>query len=215
MIIQIVDLCFSYNKSKKILENVTYIFESGKAYILSGANGSGKTTLTRLIMGLLKPNMGSVSIDNEPLINPSKLRLADKIGYLFQNTDMQLFANTVYEELAFPYQITGAYNNDIENKIDITLKEFGLDGLYDRFPLLLSGGEKQRLALATIFIRDVQFLILDEPSSSIDQEGKIFLAELINRFVEQGGGVIVISHDEELKDMINNPVHISLNEGRL
>jgi ATPase subunit of ABC transporter with duplicated ATPase domains len=78
--------------------------------------------------------------------------------------------------------------------------------------LLLSGGEKQRLALAVIFLRDVEFLILDEPSNAIDNEGKRFAAKLVNDFVSSGGGVLIITHDDDLRAMLDNAVSISLEE---
>lgn len=204
MRIELKKVCFGYNKTPLIID-FDYVFEGGRCYLLKGRNGSGKTTLTKLVLGLMSPKSGDIVINNQ---NTKKMRVADiskEIGYLFQNAELQLFAPTVWEELSFPYEINKIFDEKVKDKIENTLTQFGLSDLKSSFPLLLSGGEKQRLALATIFIRDIKFLILDEPSSSIDYEGKQYLAELIRDFIEQGGGVLVISHDEEFAAMLHNP----------
>lgn len=214
MRIKIDSINFGYKKDETVLNNISYSFNSGNIYILKGANGSGKTTLSMLLLGLIKPRSGEIRIDNFSIKKMRPAMIASKIGYLFQNTDMQLFANSVYEELAFPYII----NNSLEqntNHIKKVLEDFNLTALKDSFPLLLSGGEKQRLALATIFIRNVDFLILDEPSASIDGEGKQYLARKIKDFAASGGGVILITHDKTLMAMMDNPINLTLEGGKI
>lgn len=213
MKIELKKVNFGYNKNPLIVD-FEYVFEDKKCYLLKGKNGSGKTTLTKLILGLLAPKSGEIVINNQ---NIKKMRVADiskDIGYLFQNAELQLFAPTVWEELSFPYEINKTFNEKIKEKIENTLAQFGLSDLKNSFPLLLSGGEKQRLALATIFVRDIKFLILDEPSSSIDFDGKQYLASLIRQFVEEGGGVLVISHDEEFTAMLDAPEILSMGDAQ-
>lgn len=212
MRIELKKVCFGYKTP--LITDFDCVFEGNKCYLLKGKNGSGKTTLTKLILGLLSPKSGEIVIDKE---NIKKKRVADiskDIGYLFQNAELQLFAPTVWEELSFPYEINKTFDEKIKLKIENTLAEFGLSDLKNSFPLLLSGGEKQRLALATIFIRDIKFLILDEPSSSIDNDGKQYLSGLIRRFIEQGGGVLVISHDEEFVRLLPNHEILTLGEAQ-
>lgn len=215
MTIEIKDVSFGYKKENNILNNVNYTFNGGKSYVIQGRNGAGKTTLTMLLTGLLPYKNGSITLDG---VEVNKLRtalIADKIGYLFQNTDMQLFANTVWEELAFPYILNETLTEERKNDIEKTLEQFGLGEYKNSFPMTLSGGEKQRLALATVFIRNVDFLILDEPSTSVDIEGKKFLVGVINKFVEEGGGVIIITHDNGLIKDIREPICLTLTEGKL
>jgi energy-coupling factor transport system ATP-binding protein len=212
MKIELRNICFSYNKKTPLIDSFDYVFKGGKCYLLRGKNGSGKTTLSKLILGLLTPKSGDIVINNEITRKKSVAEISKDIGYLFQNAELQLFAPTVWEELSFPYELNNALDEKAKEKIDKTLEQFGLSHLKTAFPLLLSGGEKQRLALATIFIRDIKFLILDEPSSSIDKEGKLFLAELIRHFIQQGGGVLVISHDEEVSAMLPDAEIILLGE---
>lgn len=213
MKIELKGVTFSYIKGKPVIKDLSYSFSGGNIYVLTGANGSGKTTLSKIICGLLRPQKGGVFFDGLDASGMSVAGIAQKTGYLFQNTDMQLFGNTVSEELSFPYiikNITG-----YQEAVDSALKRFGLWELRESFPLLLSGGEKQRLALATVFIREIEFLILDEPSSSIDAGGKAYLSETVNDFANNGGGALIITHDEELIGLLNNPVILKLEGGSL
>ncbi|MFW5780607.1 MAG: energy-coupling factor ABC transporter ATP-binding protein [Bacillota bacterium] len=195
MNIEFRNVSFHYKKPYDIIRDFSHKFESGKISFIRGKNGSGKTTLSKLICGILRAQKGEILIDNQNIKTKRTAQIADDIGYLFQKADMQLFATTVWEELSFVYEIDKKLSLENKRKINEILKEFKLDKLKDSFPLTLSGGEKQRLALATIFIRDVKFLILDEPFSAIDREGETFLAGLITNFVKKGGGAIVISHE--------------------
>ncbi|HQC55004.1 MAG TPA: ABC transporter ATP-binding protein [Clostridia bacterium] len=216
MQIKLENLSFKYNKkSPFVLSNITYTFETGKLYALKGPNGAGKTTLGKLILGLLHPTSGDIYFDD---INAKKIsagKRADSIGYLFQNPDLQLFAPTVIEELTFPFELKKELTDEKRAEINLLLKDFNLSGFEDRYPLSMSLGEKQRLALATIMSRNVDFLILDEPTSSIDSEGILFITTFINGFVNKGGGAIIISHDEEFLSSLNNVTNLHLHGGVL
>ena len=158
MQIKLENLSFKYNKkSPLVLSDVTYTFETGNSYALKGQNGAGKTTLGKLILGLLHQNSGDIYFDD---INAKKISAgirADTIGYLFQNPDLQLFAPTVIEELTFPFELKKELTAEKQAEIQKLLKDFNLSGFEDRFPLSMSLGEKQRLALATIMSRNVDF----------------------------------------------------------
>lgn len=213
MKIELQNLKFGYDK-KVVLDNVSYTFESGKSYFLSGDNGSGKTTLSKLILGLLTPELGSVTVDGVKVTKKLCGKISKSIGYLFQNPDMQFFATTVLEEIRFPFELLKEMNGEAEEKIARIMETLKLNKISDRFPLTLSSGEKQRLALATLLSRDVKFIILDEPSASVDSEGKAFLIDFINGFVKSGGGAIVISHDEDL-GKIEGLISLRLEGGKL
>ncbi len=215
MNIEVSNLHFSYKKDSVVLDNASYTFRGGNAYILSGKNGAGKTTLSMLMTGLLKAKRGAIRFDGLDISRMNAAQIASRIGYLFQNTDMQLFGNTVFEELAFPYILTNSFDGVIEQKILGILERFNLISLKDSFPLLLSGGEKQRLALSTVLIRKTDFLILDEPTTSLDKEGKAFLIEVINSYMRDGGGVIVITHDDELRGLLCPLTTLVLDKGAL
>lgn len=215
MRIEIDSVSFGYNKFKKVLDDVSVSLESGKIYVLTGQNGSGKTTLSKLICGLFAPQSGYISIDGLPVIKKYAGAISKKIGYLFQNPDMQFFAPTVEDELTFPFELSGELTDSVREKIKETLKALKLEEFKDRFPLTLSAGEKQRLALATVAVREAGFLILDEPTASADAEGKKFIAGYVNGFVAKGFGALVISHDEEAVELLENPVILRLEGGKI
>ncbi|MFA6866365.1 MAG: ABC transporter ATP-binding protein [Clostridia bacterium] len=216
MKIDIKNLSYGYSKKKElVLKDITRTFVSGNIYILGGKNGSGKTTLSKLIMGLIKPKKNQIFIDDVDITKLDSGQISKKIGYLFQIVDLQLFAPTVIEELVFPYQLTNTFDDKAKVRIKKTLEKLELVGMEKRFPLTMSGGEKQRLALATILLRDIKFMILDEPTASIDNEGKEFVANLIREFTDNGGGVIVISHDKEFIEKLGENTTKLLLEGAL
>ncbi len=192
-------LRFSYKKKLPlVLDEISAVFETKKGYFFIGENGSGKTTFGKLLLGLLKPLSGEILFNGENVARISAGERAARIGYLFQNPELQLFAPTVIEELTFPYKIAGTLSEAKIAELKALLKLFCLEGMENRFPLTMSVGEKQRLALATIMSRNVEFLILDEPTSAIDAEGKGFIVDFIRNFIAAGGGALIITHDEEL-----------------
>lgn len=213
MKIEVNNLSFSYKKkSAPVLDGASVVLEEGNIYALLGPNGSGKTTFANLILGLLKPSGGSITIDGKDAGKISAAQRAKSIGYLFQNPDMQLFAPTVMEELTFPFEIEGALTNEKKEALKKTLKDFGLEGMEERFPLTMSGGEKQRLALATVMSRSVKFLILDEPTSAIDMGGREFISDFVNGFA---GGALIITHDKEFLESLKNPKILTLKGGKI
>jgi len=214
--IEIRNISFKYNKkSPMVLEDTSYIFEGGNIYFLEGKNGAGKTTLGKIIMGLLEPNSGSLLFDEEDAAKIKPADRAKKIGYIFQNPALQIFAPTVYDELAFPYEIMGLMDESIREKIEESLKKFNLLEAKDRSPLAMSYGEMQRLALAGISLRDVEFLILDEPSSALDDDGRKFLVSFLKDFSSNGGGIILISHDEDTLSNIENIKELRLDDKKI
>lgn len=216
MKIELRNISFRYqNKLSPILKEISITFEGGKIYLLSGINGAGKTTLGKLILGLLKPIEGEILFDGQDVKKTSASDRAKKIGYIFQNPDLQLFAPTVYEELTFPYQITNTFTKEIQDRIDDTLKTLKIEDYKERSPLTLSVGEKQKLALATVLVRDVDFLILDEPSSALDNKAVEFLITFLKEFAKKGGGVIIISHDSNTLAYLSEATKITLVKGKI
>lgn len=162
-----------------------------------GPNGSGKTTLGKLMAGIFKPQKGSVLIDEEDSRQISLGAIGKKVGYLFQNPERQIFAPRVYEELAFPLELKGLDKAIIGEKVKEALTTFNLNHLSNAFPFTLSQGEKQRLALAALLINEPQFLILDEPTTSLDIERKKVLSDILEALKNKGVGIVAISHDVE------------------
>lgn len=213
--IELCNVFFSYKKNKEILSGINYTFNEGVLYLVKGPNGSGKTTLGKLICGLLRPTKGVIKVNNEDIRKKDVGIISGYIGYLFQNPDMQLFAPTVLEELMFPYELKGIKDEGLNEKADGLLERFNLADKKDSFPLLMSGGEKQRLALATIMMRDVRFIILDEPTSSVDETGRSEVIRFVTEFVENGGGAIIITHDEHLESALPERTLLKVERGSL
>ncbi len=199
MKIELKDVTFAYKKkSKPVIYGANFALESQKLTVLQGANGSGKTTLTKLIIGLIKPQEGEIYFDRNNMEKIPAGQRAESVGYIFQNPDLQFFMSTVKEELQFPFQFTNTLTAEKQAELEEIASVFELDKLSDRFPLTLSGGEKQRLALATVLSRKIKYLILDEPTASADGNTREYIARFVEKFIQNGGGVLLISHDEEL-----------------
>jgi energy-coupling factor transport system ATP-binding protein len=215
MLIELENLTFSYQKRlPPVLCGLNAVFESRGIALLTGANGSGKTTLANLILGILKPCAGSIKLDGKNAVKMSPGARANRIGYLFQNPDLQLFAPTVEEELSFPFELSKTLTEEKKALLKELIKKFGLSGMETRFPLGLSGGEKQRLALAALLSKGVEYLILDEPTSALDAGSKEDLIHFINDF-SKNNGVLVMSHDEDLADALEDKRVLRLEGGRL
>ncbi|AKL94372.1 ABC-type cobalt transport system, ATpase component [Clostridium aceticum] len=187
---------FAYGKSDFIIKNTSLQLFQEDFTAVVGPNGSGKTTLGKLMAGLLKPQNGTVMIDGTDSNSMSLGAIGKRVGYLFQNPEKQIFAPTVYEELTFPLEIKGTEKKVVERKAKEAMEVFQISHLSKAFPFTLSQGEKQRLALAAIFIHEPKFLILDEPTTGLDKERKVVLSGILKNFQHEGVGMVVISHDE-------------------
>lgn len=204
MLFDIANLTYRYD-SLTALDNLTLAFAEGCRVALVGANGSGKSTLLRLLDGLYFPQSGAIRFRGEEL---TEGRLADdefafrfrrQVGLVFQNPDVQLFNPTVFDEVAFaPLQLCWP-KPEIRERVAETLERLRLTHLKDRAPHRLSGGEKKRVALASVLVLDPAVLLLDEPLASLDPRSQ---SQLIDLLVEWGGGVkSVITATHELGDL--------------
>jgi energy-coupling factor transport system ATP-binding protein len=190
-------VCFSYPRGARVIQDVSLTIYKEDFTVIKGKNGSGKTTLGKLMTGILKPNAGFAEIDGDKTTELSLGQIGKRIGYLFQNPSCQLFAPTVYEEMAFILKLKGMPEKEIQEKTEKLLDYFELQDVRNNNTFKLSGGEKQRLAIAAILINDPEFLILDEPTKGFDYERKKKLSQLLKKLHGDGIGILVISHDEE------------------
>lgn len=184
-------------KNKVILDDINLVLDKHQCTALVGHNGSGKTTLGKHIVGILQPTNGEVLVDN---INVGDLKLYEigkKIGYLFQNPERQIFAPTVYEEIEFASKFNEVSEREIENKVEEILKAFDLSDKKSTKTYNMSQGEKQRVALATIMLMNPEYLVLDEPTTGLDTTRKEEFGKLLDGFIENGIGVLLISHDRK------------------
>ncbi len=179
------------NKNKDILNDVNLSFKTGECVAIMGHNGVGKTMLSRMLTGLQKESNGMISIKG----NPCKYRQRiGKIGCVTQQAEQQLFSDTVLGEL-----LLNPKDNPMDaDKAKDVLSQYGLIALKDRHPQTLSGGEKQRLAIAASIAMDNDIIILDEPTSGMDKKRMRMLALEVRKLCSRGILVIIITHDIEL-----------------
>ncbi len=163
---------------------------------LTGSNGAGKTTLGLLMMGLLQPVDGQVLINGKSISDIPLHQIGRQIGYLFQNPRQQLFADTVLDELLFPFILQQTDSAEIRKRADKLLTLFQLARRKNENPLRLSTGEQKRLALAALMMNEPDFLILDEPTNSLDLASRRVLGDLMTERIRMQKGLLLISHDQ-------------------
>lgn len=196
------------------MNNISLKINKHEVTTILGPNGSGKTTLGKLIIGILKPISGQVYITNQDVSEMTLAQVGLKIGYLFQNPEKHFFSNTVEDELGFVPRLKGLNDDFLENRIKELLRLFQLEHLRKSSPLLLSQGEKQRLAIATILINQPEYLILDEPTTGLDVERKKVLIDLLKELRKNGIGMTIISHDHSFIEQLSQRV-IKIHRGEI
>ncbi|MDA4123365.1 MAG: energy-coupling factor ABC transporter ATP-binding protein [Thaumarchaeota archaeon] len=190
-------MTFVHQNGVKALDGVSLTIEKHELVGIVGENGAGKTTLVRHINGLLRPTSGSVLIDGADARGTSVAKLSRKIGIAFQNPDHQLFSESVEHEITFALKNFGFDDALIEQRLNWALDFFGLKEYHKSSPLILSGGEKKRLTLASILAWDPEVVVLDEPTVGQDAIQKAKLLEIARTLHSAGKTIIIVSHDVE------------------
>ena len=212
--IEIENIFFRYPSGTEALKGVTLTIKDGEFVAIMGQNGAGKTTLVKQFNGLLKPSAGKVKIDNIQTTKTSIASLSKTVGFVFQNPDHQLFSETVEEEIAFALKNFGFKQETIEKQITWALNLLSLTQYRKTSPFMLSGGERKRVALASVLAWDPQILILDEPTIGQDHEQKERLRQFIIQLQTQGKTVVIVTHDVEFVAECN-PRVILMREGKI
>jgi len=195
--IEVNDLYFYYERGKYVLKGINLTVRDGEMVAIMGNNGAGKTTLIKHFNGLLKPIRGSVKVKGKDTKGLSVAELARTVGLVFQNPDHQLFAETVEEELAFALRNFGYPEDIVKRRVEWALTLMDLRKYRHRSPLSLSGGERKRVAIASVLCYDPEIIIFDEPTIGQDYYQKQKIAQLLRMLSRQGKTVIVVTHDVE------------------
>jgi cobalt/nickel transport system ATP-binding protein len=176
--------------------------EPGDRIGLLGSNGCGKTTLCHIIMGLLTPESGDVEILGKKRMKEHDFAdIRGKVGFLFQDSDDQLFCPTVIEDVAFGPLNLGQSADEARRTVSKTLESLKLTGFEERITYKLSGGEKRLVSLSTVLAMQPEFLILDEPTTGLDEKTTHRLIEILS---ESNLGYMIISHDRDfIKRTVN------------
>ncbi len=176
------------------LRGVDLVIHEGEFIALLGQNGSGKTTLAKHFNGLLKPSQGRVWVWGRPTTEYSHRELSRRVGYVFQNPDHQIFARTVWEEVGFGLKMIGENPHKIRTRVAEALDVVELDGYEQKVPFTLSKGERQRVAVASVLAAQPQMIILDEPTTGLDDRHQRNMMEMLNRLNEDGHTILIITH---------------------
>ncbi len=195
VIIRVEDIHYFYPNGVHALRGVTLNIHKGEFIALLGQNGSGKTTLAKHLNGLLVPHKGRVLVKGIDTRKVSVAKIAKIVGYVFQNPEHQIFAKTIFDEIAFGLRNIGVPEDEIEKRVIEALKIVDLNKPLDMNPHFLSTGEKHRLAIASVLAMKPEVIILDEPTTGLDYKRSRQLMELIKRLHEQGHTIILITHD--------------------
>lgn len=197
------------------LNDITLSIRPGEYIGILGLNGSGKSTLARLLNGLVRPTAGKVYVNGIDLDSPRQLtEIRQLVGMVFQNPDNQLVCPVVEEEVAFGPENLGLSPAEVDRRVTWALQVVGLEEKKHHAPHLLSGGQKQKIALASVLAMQPGYLILDEPTSMLDPRSRWDVLEHLRKINTQNGiTIVLISHNPE--DLIHASRLIVLNHGSI
>lgn len=194
-VLEFSNVSFSYNETANV-RNLNAKIKKGDFTAIIGSNGAGKSTFSKLCNGLLKPSSGEVFVLGKSTRNEKVSNLAKHIGFLFQNPDRQICCQTVREEIAFSLINNNVPKEEIDERVEKTIKEFGFNP--DTEPFNMSRGQRQRLCLACLIALNPEILILDEPTTGLDYRECMEVMEKIQTLNKNGTTVIMVCHDMEV-----------------
>jgi cobalt/nickel transport system ATP-binding protein len=190
-----------YRSGSFALDGIDLTIEAGEHIALVGANGSGKSTLLKMLDGLVFPSAGSVvafghDLTEDALEEPAFRReFRSKVGFVFQEADVQLFCATSFDELAFgPLQL-GLDEAEVRRRVAEVAAQLRIEKLLDRAPYTLSGGEKKRVAIASVLTMEPEVLLMDEPTNALDPRSQVWLLDVLEEWRAAGRTVVIATHD--------------------
>jgi cell division transport system ATP-binding protein len=205
-----------YPPDLTVLEDISFEIKEGEFVSIVGKSGAGKTTLVNLILGLEVPTSGEVHFNNLNLINanPSKIQeIRRRIGSIYQDYKL-LPKKTVYENVAYIMQVEGKEDKEIETEVHKVLESIGLKEKIESFPDELSGGEKQRLAIARALVNNPDVIIADEPTGNLDPYNAYEVVSILQKINQAGKTVVLATHDREIINKLGKRV-ITLEAGKI
>lgn len=210
------NIVFSYDDGTNALNNVNLKVNKGDIVALLGKNGAGKSTLFLHFNGILKPDKGEILIDGEKLSYDKKslIKYRQKVGLVFQNPDDQIFAPTVEEDIAFGPLNLKLPMEEVQKRVEVSLKKVGMEGFEKKAPHHLSGGQKKRVAIAGILAMKPEIMVFDEPTAGLDPKGASKIIKLLKELNNEGITIIVSTHDVDLVPEYANNVFV-IHEGTI
>jgi len=209
-IIEAKDIVYKYPDGTLALDRANLSVEKGEMVALLGPNGAGKSTLFLHFNGILKPKSGKMLLKGAPIKYDAKslMEVRKTVGIVFQNSDDQLFAPTVKQDVAFGPLNLGLKNEEVEKRVKEALKEVGMEGFENKPPHHLSGGQKKRVAIAGILAMHPEIMVLDEPTAGLDPMGASKIMKLLYKLNKEGITIIISTHDVDLVPIYANKIFV-------
>lgn len=202
------DLSYTYLERFPALREVSLTVRRGEKVALLGANGCGKSTLLKILDGLVFPDAGTLHAFGQPVTEDNledeqfSMGFRSRVGFIFQNSDAQVFSPTVSEEIAFGPLQMGWPRARVEGRIGDVLEMLGIVDLADRAPYQLSGGEKKRVAIASVLVMNPEVILFDEPTAALDPRTQHWLVDLIAELGRSGKTIVMATHDLDVLDVV-------------
>jgi cobalt/nickel transport system ATP-binding protein len=202
------DLRYSYLDRFPALDGVSFDVPRGQRLALLGANGCGKSTLLKVLDGLVFPTSGTFHAFGEPVTEDSledeqfSAGFRSRVGFVFQNSDAQVFSPTVGEEIAFGCLQLGMERDQAQSRVADVLAMLGITDLADRAPFQLSGGQKKKVSIASVLVMNPDVLLFDEPTAALDPRTQQWLTDLIVELGHAGKTIILATHDLDCLDVL-------------
>lgn len=219
LIFKLEDVSFSYLDNRTALSSINLEIYRGESIVILGPNGSGKTTLLKILDGILFPTKGTIlafgeRLNSKKLDNPDFNRFFRKnVVLLFQDVNAQLFSPTVEDEIAFGLVQLDYKRDEIKERIDRITTLFRISGLRDRSPYQLSGGEKKKVALASILVIEPEVILLDEPTDGLDPRSAREIIKIIKDLHRDGKTLVIATHSLNMASEISDRIYV-LGENR-
>ena len=211
---QLTGVSYAYIPGHPVLSDIQLQLYPTQSLVILGANGSGKSTLLKILAGLVHPTSGQIlafgqELTEKKLQDPVFLsEFRQRVGFIFQNSDAQLFSATVRDELSFAPLQLGLSAEQVEQRIVETADLLGITPLLDRPPYKLSGGEKKKVSLACVLTANPEVLFLDEPTNGLDPRTQFWLVEFLSALQSAGKTIITATHDLSIVEEIAQRVMV-------
>ena len=193
-IIRCRNLAHTYPNGVKALNGIDLDIYEGEIVAIVGQNGSGKTTLVKHLNGLLTPTDGDVMVNGLHTEEEGVFKIGQRVGYVFQNPDHQIFSEQVYDEIAFGPRLRGVPEEEIDKRVKEALEAVGLTGFEQEDPFSLTKSGRQRVAVASVLAVQPDVLILDEPTTGLDYTEQRSMMDMVRRLNEKGSTIIFVTH---------------------
>jgi cobalt/nickel transport system ATP-binding protein len=213
-IFEVNELCFDYDNQIPALDRISMTIRPGEQLAILGSNGSGKSTLLKILDGLYFPTRGSVQAFGKLLTEQAfqndafNFEFRRRVSLVFQDSDVQLFMPSVWDELAFAPLQLGLSQEDVKVGVEAALRDLQIEKLRERAPHQLSNGEKKRVALASVLCLSPDVWLLDEPTAGLDPRSVSWLLDFISQQKKAGKTVIIATHDLSIVETISERIYV-------